>query len=101
MSASNLRKRRGVVRASITRLGNRLKDLEASSDTVRSSEHAKQLAIKLEALDVDFKALHLQLVDLLEEAEELESEQDTLDAFATLDHQFSYYSPLNQDDQVQ
>lgn len=38
------------------------------------------IAVKLEGLDVDIRALNFQLIDLLdEESEDMEREQDTLD----------------------
>ena len=76
---SNIRKRRGVVRASITRLGNRLKELEEAPDLPNTADHAQQLTSKLETLDSDFRVHHLQLVDLIDDAPTLEKEQDTLD----------------------
>lgn len=78
---SNLRKRRGVVRASITRLGNRLKELEGDPDQPDTADHAQQLTTKLESLDSDFKVHHLQLIDLIdsEDVSMLNIEQDTLD----------------------
>ena len=78
---STLRKRRGVVRASITRLGNRLRDLEAAPDAPGVVDRARQLVTKLDALDADFKSLYFQTVDLIDdkETEELEREQQTLD----------------------
>ncbi len=74
---SNLRKRRGVVRSSITRLGSRLKNLEDSPDGPGTGDHAKQLATKLDTLDAEFKALHLQLIDQIsaDEVGELDREQ--------------------------
>ena len=45
---SNIRKRRGVVRASITRLGNRLKELEEAPNLPNTVDHAQQLTSKLE-----------------------------------------------------
>ncbi len=44
---SNVRKHRGVVRASITRLGNRLTELEAIADQPTTPNHTRQLSIKL------------------------------------------------------
>ena len=78
---SNLRKRRGVVRASITRLGNRLKELEEAPDLPNTADHAQQLTTKLESLDSDFRVHHLQLINLIdsEEVSTLDKEQDTLD----------------------
>lgn len=79
-NASSLRKRRGVIRASITRLEKRLKDLETTPDKFGVGDSAKQLVTKLEGLDTDFRALHFQLIDLMEEdSGEIEQEQDTLD----------------------
>lgn len=77
--AKTLRKRRGVVRASVTRLEKRLNGLEIAPGGPGVSVGAKQLADKLEVLDADFRGLHLQLVDLPDESGELEGEQDTLD----------------------
>ena len=75
--ASNLRKRRGVIRGSITRLEKHLVDLESSPDAFGVSDNSKQLATKLESLDTEFKYLHFDLIN--EGAEELDREQETLD----------------------
>ena len=80
LSIASLRKRRGVVRASVTRTGARLKDLEDTKDHPDTPAHAQLLVAKLESLDVDFKNLHLQIVDLLDDEEELEREQLVLDS---------------------
>ena len=74
-----LRKRRGVARASVTRLDKRLKDLEATRDQPGVNDRAKQLAAKLEGLEHDFKTSHLQLIDLIDDEDELEQEQEFLD----------------------
>ena len=42
---TKLRKRRGVVRASITRLESRLRELEEISDQPTTADHAHQLAV--------------------------------------------------------
>ena len=52
---STLRKRRGVIRGSITRLGYRLKELEGTADQPPTHDHTRQLDTKLEALDSEFK----------------------------------------------
>jgi len=72
-------KRRGVVRASITQLDKHLKDLEATHDQLGVSDHAKQLATKLEGLEHDFKTSHLQLINLINNEDKLEQEQEVLD----------------------
>ena len=79
---SKLKKRRGVVRASNTRLGNRLKDMEAAPDAAGVGDRAKQLTSQLEALDKDFKSLHFDVVDLIDSGAtaDLEKEQDILDS---------------------
>ena len=76
---TNLRKRRGVIRASITKLGNRLKELEDSPGLPDAADHAQQLASKLEALESEFRTHHLQLVDLIDDESTLGKEQDILD----------------------
>ena len=73
---SKLRKRRGVVRASINRLDNRLKELEDIADQPGTPDHAWQLAAKLEVLDSELKTYHFQLIDLLDDEESLEMEQN-------------------------
>ena len=63
-------RRRGVTHSLITRLEKRLCELEAISDQPTTTDHAQDLTVKLETLDDDFKAYHLQLVDLLDEGED-------------------------------
>lgn len=60
--AANLRKRRGVVRASVTRLAGRITELEGTSDQPRNADHARQLLTKLQTLDADYRAVHLQII---------------------------------------
>jgi hypothetical protein len=67
---STNRKRKGVVRASVTRLLARVSELE--HDT------ARRLQQKLEELDSDFKTYHLAVVDLTDD-EALDTEQAMLD----------------------
>ena len=79
LSIGNLRKRRGVVRGSITRLATRLRELEEITDQPRTADHASQLLAKLESLDGEFKAIHFEIIDLIDESEDLEKEQTVLD----------------------
>ena len=76
---SNRRKRRGVVRASITRLGTRLKEHEDKVEEPTTHDLAKRLAAKLETLDAKFKAHHFSLIDLINDERTLGKEQETLD----------------------
>ena len=81
MSEATLRRRRGVVRASITRLNTRLKDLESKIHESSTLSLAHRMSQKLESLDGDFKTHHYALIDEIDDAEEetLAKEQDTLD----------------------
>ena len=74
-----LRKKRGVVRASITQLFTRLKDLESKADQPTTLDLARQMSQKLESLDSDFKLHHYALIDLIDNTESMLKEQDILD----------------------
>ena len=76
---STLRRRRGVVRASITRLTNRLKDLEKDADRPTTLDLARGMTRKLDALDSDFRTHHHALIDLIDDEETLQREQTPLD----------------------
>ena len=78
-NASTLRKRRGVVRASITRLTDRLKDLVADTDKPATQDLAQGMARMLDAPDSEFRTHHHALVDLIDDEEALLAEQKTLD----------------------
>ena len=78
-NTSTLRKRRGIVRASITRLTNRLKDLESDTDKPTALDLTQGMTRKLEALDLEFRTHHHALIDLIDEEETLLTEQQTLD----------------------
>ena len=60
---ANHKKRRGVVRASLTRLGTKLGELEGSTDQADTLDHAKRLITKLECLDAEYKTHHYSIVD--------------------------------------
>ena len=74
-----LRKRRGVVRASITRLSSRLKDLESKVEQPTTLDHAQRMSKKLDTLDSEFKVHHYALIDLIDDDESLGKEQAALD----------------------
>ena len=77
------RRRRGVVKASLTRLKTRLTELEAKVREPSTLSHAHKLSPKLESLDAEFKAHHYAIVDMLADDDNLEDnlakEQDELD----------------------
>ena len=80
---SVLRRRRGVAKASLTRLKTRLIELEAKVSEPSTLSHAHKLSPKLESLDSEFKAHHYTIVDALADNDQLEEnlakEQDELD----------------------
>ena len=77
---ANVKKCRGVARASLTRLANRVRDLEREDCVSKTSDLAERMSTKLMQLDSDFHTQHHALIDLIEEEEDLEHEQEALDA---------------------
>ncbi len=55
------KRRRGVVRASITRIRTKARELEGT-EAPNQGAVAKHLAEKLDSLDTDFRRIHLELV---------------------------------------
>ena len=78
-NAATLRRRRGVARASITRLTHRLKDLEKDVGGPRTLELARGMTRKLDSLDSEFRTNHHALIDLIDDDETLHKEQTVLD----------------------
>ena len=80
-SLSKLRKRRAVVCRSITCLSNGLRDLEATPDRDGVMDRAQQSIIKIGSLEKEFKTIHLEIVDLIDDRDTAahEKEQETLD----------------------
>ena len=72
------KRRRGVVRASITRMETRVKDLERK-EAPSTADHAtvQRMQEKLDGLDAEFRTYHFDIVELVDES--LETEQATLD----------------------
>ena len=81
-SLATLRRRRGVVRASITRLATRLGELEPRAREPTTSSLAHRMSTKLETYDSDFKTHHLAVIDAMTEGDDdgLAKEQEVLDA---------------------
>ena len=74
------RRRRGMVRASITKLAAHFDELERKLELSHSDRLAAQpLHQRLASMAAEFKGYHLAIVDLLQEEEELEGEQAILD----------------------
>ena len=73
------RKRRGVIRASLTRLRTKLSELEGALEQPGTVDAAKRLLARLEDLDKDFKVHHFAIVDLIEDEESLQGEQEAFD----------------------
>jgi len=65
----------------ITRLGNRLSELEEAADHPDTADHARQQIAKLENLTSELKSIHFQVIDLIDAEDErsLEREQEYLD----------------------
>ena len=78
---SNLRKRRGTTKASITRLSTKLKRLESEVHEPSTLELAQQIISDLNSHGARFKEQHFAIVDLVDEKDEatLAKEQDVLD----------------------
>ena len=75
----DLRRRRGVSHASITRLSTKIVEAESTSGEPGFNSLAQKLLKRLESLHSDFKTQHLAVVDSLEEGSDLDREQDILD----------------------
>ena len=68
-----------MTRASITRLGTKLREAEAKKDELGICDLAQKLLKKLESLDSDLKIHHSAIIDLVKKENNLDREQDVLD----------------------
>ena len=75
----NAKKRRGVGRASLTRLCNRLKDLEGETGEPKTLELALHMSQKLSDLDSESRTHHHTLIDLIDDEDALAEDQEVLD----------------------
>ena len=80
---SNFRKRRGTARGSLTRLFDKVKDIEEDSGREDAAARAKLLLDSLDRVDADYRSVHFKLIDLIpeEDASTLGKEQDHIDKF--------------------
>ncbi len=78
---ATLRRRRGVVRGSVTRIATRLRELEEKVHEPATPSHAQRMSQRLEALDADFRTHHMAVIDAMgdEDADGLAQEQEILD----------------------
>ena len=73
------KKRRTVVRSSITRLETKLSDLESNLDSPILPENTHSLSDRLKALKTNFKIHQLAIVDRTNDEAQLTEEQQALD----------------------
>ena len=73
---ANAKKRRGVARASLTRLGNRIRDEDTEPKTL---ELAQRISQKILELDAEFRTHHHALIDHTDDEDALAKEQEVLD----------------------
>ena len=74
-----LRKRRGVTKASITRLTKSLRDLEGKVEDPKTLGLTQRLSNRLENLDKEFRETHQIIMDLTDDEDALGREQEELD----------------------
>lgn len=77
------RRKRGAIKASITRLQTKTREIEVNKDDPDSPAHARRMAEKLKELDSNFKEQHFAVLELLEltggNDGEFDKEQEVLD----------------------
>ena len=73
------KKRRAVVRSSITRLETKLSDLESNLGSPTLPENTHSLSDRLKALKMDFKTHQLAIIDRTSDEAQLTEEQQALD----------------------
>ena len=79
LALASARRRRGVVRGSITRLERRVDAFEVKTDLTHADRFAIQRLIKkFETLDAEFRQHHYNVVELLDDTE-VDGEQAILD----------------------
>ena len=74
-----LKRRRGAIKASITKLTTKIGDLEGKEPSLTIRTQAQQLSKRLESLDGDFKTRHFAVIDVIDDEGQLAVEQDALD----------------------
>lgn len=64
---SKLRRRRGVVPFSVTRLKGKVSEFEKAEDRTAIISHAREISSRLESLNSEFQMYHLKLIDLIDD----------------------------------
>ena len=77
---TSLKRKRGSVKASITKLNTRLTELEDGERDPSSISHAQLLLKKLEKLDSEFRTHHFATIEAVESDELAAAEQEELDS---------------------
>ena len=75
----SIRNRRGVIPSSIKQLANRLSILESKPPNQDILKAAQQTLQRLNDLHAEFKILHIDLIDLIENEKSLDKEQEFFD----------------------
>lgn len=78
-SMTSLRRKRGVIKASITKLTTKLTELERGADATSVAPQARLMSDKLESLDKEFRTYHFAIVDAADSDEDAAAEQSELD----------------------
>ena len=74
------KRRRGTVRASLTKMVSHVVDMECRAPLSPTDEIvAKRMEQKMYDLDKDFRGYHYSILDLMEKDEDFDEEQATLD----------------------
>ena len=81
MSNTEARRKRGVVRRSITNLHKRLAEIERLPDHAEAHQHAQHLSSGLTRLDTEFKAIQYNILTAVDEEDQtaVTTEQEALD----------------------
>ena len=83
---SNLRKKRGHIKGLITRQANHIQELERAAPSPETTKAASELLRKVRGLDDDYKKIHFDILECINEADKdaLDQEQEN---FSTHDDQ--------------
>ena len=78
---SALKRRRGTIKASITKLTTKIAELESKEPGPTTLPLTQQFTKRLEKLDDDFKTRRFAIIDVLEDEGQLAEEQDVVGTY--------------------